>query len=46
MKSEEELWEILRSYGITTEEELKKSLKKYGLNIAPFTEPLLEYKDK
>ena len=40
MKTKEELKEILKSYGITTDEEYKEALKKTVLDIGAFTTPL------
>ena len=40
MKTKEELKELLKSYGITNDEELRKALKRTILDVGAFTTPL------
>ncbi|MEG1313605.1 MAG: hypothetical protein RSD40_04755 [Bacilli bacterium] len=39
-RTEAEMWEILKEYGITNMEEFEKACKENEFNMAPFTQPL------
>lgn len=39
-RTKEDVWKILNSYGIKTDEDLKKALKSVELDIGIFTTPI------